>query len=259
MSDKNKELIKRRDFQLGLLGGLGTALFGGGSAIGASTLFKESEYTTAANNNSTDSEDYEAIGTAENDGPDFNPREEDLGSVINMLKNGGYILYFRHELTQGNKDQYKTDNVARPEDVAEWSYTDCSLQRNLSLEGRRRAERVGNAIENINIPIGDVYSSPFCRCDMHTEIAFGEHETTHDLNSTRENIGERVREMLSKPPSDGVNRAYVAHKLSSMDISVELTGGEELNEGECVIIDPTKEISKSAIRFISPSEFFSVE
>src|SRR3954468_8390946 len=73
-------------------------------------------------------------------------------SLLPRLRQGGYVLYMRHASTDFSQD-----------DARMTSYEDCSTQRNLTDKGRAEARRLGSYIKNLEISIGAVYASPFCR------------------------------------------------------------------------------------------------
>ena len=50
---------------------------------------------------------------------------------------------------------------------------DCSTQRNLDASGRAQAARVGEAFRQNGISVGEVRSSPRCRCLDTARLAFG--------------------------------------------------------------------------------------
>ena len=73
-------------------------------------------------------------------------------ALLNALRRGGYVIYFRHTSTDfGQNDEGMT------------SYDDCTKQRHLTEQGRAEARAIGAAIAKLQIPIGDVLASPFCR------------------------------------------------------------------------------------------------
>jgi phosphohistidine phosphatase SixA len=50
---------------------------------------------------------------------------------------------------------------------------DCSSgSRQLNDEGRAQSRLIGQTIKEFNIPIGEVYSSSFCRCEETAKLAF---------------------------------------------------------------------------------------
>jgi broad specificity phosphatase PhoE len=78
------------------------------------------------------------------------------------LKAGGQVVLMRHAVT--------TPGVGDPPGMR---LDDCGTQRNLSDEGRRHAERIGNAFRSRGIPVREVQSSPWCRCIETARLAFG--------------------------------------------------------------------------------------
>jgi DNA-binding NarL/FixJ family response regulator len=67
--------------------------------------------------------------------------------LIDALKQGGLVLYFRHAETDHSSDDQ------HPVDLA-----DCSTQRNLSEQGRNQAKGIADAIARLGIQIDEVLS-----------------------------------------------------------------------------------------------------
>ncbi|MEJ1715048.1 histidine phosphatase family protein, partial [Escherichia coli] len=94
---------------------------------------------------------------------------------MNDLKNGGYIIYFRHAEATVGQD---SDNLV---------FEDCSTQRNLSDHGKQQAQVVGAFFKENPIPIAyPVIASPYCRTRETAEIAFGKQNI--QLNPTLADI-----------------------------------------------------------------------
>jgi phosphohistidine phosphatase SixA len=83
-------------------------------------------------------------------------------SIVEKLRSGGYVLYMRHAST----DFTQNDRMSR-------SYEDCANQRNLTDKGREEARSVAAHIKRLDIPIGEVLASPFCRTMETALLAFG--------------------------------------------------------------------------------------
>ena len=83
-------------------------------------------------------------------------------SLWALLKGGGQVVLMRHAVT--------TPGVGDPEGMR---LADCATQRNLSDEGRAHAKQVGEAFRARKIPVGQVLSSPWCRCLETARLAFG--------------------------------------------------------------------------------------
>ena len=120
---------------------------------------------------------------------------------MNALRRGGYVIYFRHTSTDfGQNDEGMT------------SYDDCTKQRNLTEQGRAEARAIGAAIAKLQIPIGDVLASPFCRTLETARLIFGRATTSPAVRggpATTENADRYadLRKLLSTPVSRGVNLA----------------------------------------------------
>lgn len=129
-------------------------------------------------------------------------------ALVRELQKGGYIIYFRHGATSdfGEKD------------VSDADIDNCQLQRNLSEEGRAQTRRIGEAFRQLRIPIGDVYSSPYCRCLETAKNIFGKaekskalHFAIHLRTADRQTVTSQLLEMLRTPPKPGTNTAMVSH------------------------------------------------
>jgi len=92
-------------------------------------------------------------------------------NLMKQLIDGEKLIFIRHAYAPGSGDP---DN---------FNLNDCSTQRNLSEEGRRQAQRIGEFFINNNIKIEKVFSSEWCRCKETAEIAFKDYYTKNFLNS----------------------------------------------------------------------------
>ena len=95
-------------------------------------------------------------------------------ALLAQLRQGGFILYFRHS---------ETPNYIDPH---EGNFDDCGQQRNLSKDGRTQARAIGKAFRDLDIPLGLVRSSPFCRSADTARLAFGRVEKDMSLLSNGE-------------------------------------------------------------------------
>ena len=91
--------------------------------------------------------------------------------LFNQLKDGGKLIFIRHAYAPGSGDP---DN---------FNLNDCSTQRNLSEEGRKQAEYIGEFFRDKKIKIDKVLSSEWCRCKETAKIAFKNFSTNSFLNS----------------------------------------------------------------------------
>ncbi|RDY71399.1 histidine phosphatase family protein [Halobacillus trueperi] len=135
--------------------------------------------------------------------------------LLEKLQEGGYTLYVRHGEANVGMDQ------------PDFSFQDCSAQRNLSEKGRTQAERYGHAIRRLNIPVASpVFTSPFCRAKESAIRAFGAEHTLVDpfwsnvyqLNTPvppymQPAILTRLSAYLEQAPPEGANRFIIAHSF----------------------------------------------
>jgi broad specificity phosphatase PhoE len=83
-------------------------------------------------------------------------------ALWSLLKDGGQVVLMRHAVT--------TPGVGDAEGMV---LNDCATQRNLSEEGRAHARQVGAAFRSHAVPVGQVVSSPWCRCLETARLVFG--------------------------------------------------------------------------------------
>jgi phosphohistidine phosphatase SixA len=127
--------------------------------------------------------------------------------LIAALKQGGYVLYFRHAETDVSKTDQDRD------DLSDWT-----KQRNLSEKGRQQAVAIGKAFAALGIPLSEIKSSPYCRAVETAKLAFGRATVNKDLASfigteTQEAArqAEALRVMLGTQPPAGKNAVLVSH------------------------------------------------
>ena len=92
-------------------------------------------------------------------------------NLINQLEDGEKLIFIRHAYAPGNGDP------------AGFNLNDCSTQRNLSEDGRKQAQRIGEFFNKNKIEIDKVLSSEWCRCKETAKIAFKNYSTNSFLNS----------------------------------------------------------------------------
>jgi phosphohistidine phosphatase SixA len=78
------------------------------------------------------------------------------------LKQGGYVVLMRHAIAEKTGDPLFL------------KVNDCSVQRNLSQEGRRQAELIGQVFRNQSVPIAEVLSSRYCRTQETAKLVFSQ-------------------------------------------------------------------------------------
>lgn len=135
--------------------------------------------------------------------------------LVELLADGGFILFVRHAAT---------DHSQSDQDVSDFSR--CDLQRNLSQQGKDEADTMRVAIEEHQIPIGAVLTSPYCRTVDTARLAFGRYTIVHDLRATfftsrteTNEINRKLRVLLSEVPDSGTNTVLVGHTANLSDVT----------------------------------------
>ena len=156
------------------------------------------------------------------------PVKADLNKkLINQLEEGGKLIFIRHAYAPGSGDP---DN---------FNLNDCSTQRNLSKEGQRQAEYIGEFFKNNKVKIDKVLSSEWCRCKETAKIAFKNFSTNSFLNSfysskfakNKDKQVKALKEYIKKFKSDK-NLVLVTHYVLISEI---LNYGP--SSGEIVVSD----------------------
>ena len=129
-------------------------------------------------------------------------------AIVEELKKGGYVIYFRHGTTEKKGEK----------SVSEKDMGDCEIQRNLSAEGVEQVQAIGRSLAGQGIPMGGVYSSPYCRT-MDTAVGiFGRAERSdalffamHVPKDRRGPVTQQLIDMLGTEPAPGTNTGLVSH------------------------------------------------
>ena len=149
-------------------------------------------------------------------------------ALLQALKGGGLILYFRHTSTDFGQN-----------DDAMSGYEECARQRNLTDRGRDEARRIGEAIRRLEVPIGEVLASPFCRTRETAQLIFGRATVATAVRGgpSRPEGGDRydeLRTLLATPPRAGSNLAIASHGNPFFAVA----NLAYLAEGEAAVIRP---------------------
>lgn len=149
-------------------------------------------------------------------------------ALVGDLRAGGVILLMRHATSDNATD--------RVEKVG-----DCSTQRNLTRVGRRQAEKLGDDVRALGVPVGEVRASPLCRAFDTAELAFGRPEADAILialgtaggQKTSDRRVRALRRKLATAPPAGTDTVLVTH-TPNIGEATELS----LDEGETAIFRP---------------------
>ena len=152
---------------------------------------------------------------------DFNEK------LFNQLNDGGKLIFIRHAYAPGSGDP------------SNFNLNDCSTQRNLSEEGRKQAEYIGEFFNDNEINIDKVLSSEWCRCKETAQIAFKNFSTKSFLNSFysskfAKNKDKQINDLYDyiKKLKSNKNLVFVTHYVL---ISEVLNYGP--SSGEIVVSD----------------------
>jgi phosphohistidine phosphatase SixA len=153
---------------------------------------------------------------------------------INAVRQGGYVIVFRHGAT--HQDQADT-NPLNLKNVAQ--------QRQLNEAGRAKAKEIGEAFRKLRIPVGQVQSSAFNRAvETGTLMGLGEVTSTVDLaegglvvtpieNNRR---AQALRKLAATVPPAGTNIVVVTHKPNILDAFGK--DWFDVREGEASVFQP---------------------
>ena len=162
------------------------------------------------------------------------PALADDKDLVQALRAGGVVIVLRHGATfpdQADTDPLHPDNIA--------------AQRNLNEKGIAAAKAFGEALRQIGVPIGKVYTSHFNRAYETAVLAgFKNIEKTADIAegglvvSPNENNRRTAafRKLVGTAPEAGTNTVLVTHKPNILDA----LGKDwfEVKEGEASIFRP---------------------
>ncbi len=172
-------------------------------------------------------------------------QESSTSELINSLRQGGQVIYFRHAAAvQG----------ARPNAVAELpaQFRTClEPQRALSQASVTAMQRLGASFRASRIPVGRVLASPACRAIETTWYAFNRAEVEPSLDGAkRERIWIELHQMLATRPAQGTNTILAAHVSNLQALT-----GLVIAEGEAVVFKPDGEGNFTLIARKKPEEW----
>jgi phosphohistidine phosphatase SixA len=150
-------------------------------------------------------------------------------TLVEALRAGGHVVYLRH-----------ADTEFWHRDAASVVLEDCATQRNLSATGREQARAIGVGLARLLVPVGEVRSSPYCRCAETARLAFdrvlldADLTTLDDADAAQRAAREAaLRRLLGTLPAPGTNTVLVSH----ID-NFAAVGGTTLGEGEAAVLKP---------------------
>ena len=172
--------------------------------------------------------------------------------LLNALKQGGYVIYFRHATTQRDYADQADPSL---------NLNDCSTQRKLSIEGIEEAQTIGLAFAKKQIPVGTIITSQYCRAWKTANLAFGRVDKKDDRlnflpfeNYTDQQVllmKTTVMPLLSELPADGLNTVIVGHD----DLFEAATGIYPEPQGIAYVLKPDGKGSFTLVSNMLPKEW----
>ena len=183
------------------------------------------------------------LAAGDADKPDSPPDTMTAAELVQALRSGGYILYFRHGITDHSTYDRDRENLQN-----------CETQRLLSDEGRAQMRVIGIAISTLDIRVSTVLSSPYCRSIDTAKQAFGRMQIDADLKhtvtadeATAARQATALRKLLSTVPAPGSNSVLSSHTANLQDA----TGIWPKPEGVAIVFQP---LANGDYRYIATIE-----
>ena len=180
----------------------------------------------------------------------LSPQEIEASGLLEALRAGGLVLFFRHADTAGEP----CDRSFRVGDRAG--------QRNISARGQEQSRRIAARMAALEIPVQfPVLAGPVYRARDTAEAGWGAArvEVTDGLLAD-DYAGARLdwvlaehRLLFAAPVPAGVNRVLVGHRTPAIMILGEPVAGRAFPEGAAVVIQP------GAMRVLGVVEFARIE
>jgi phosphohistidine phosphatase SixA len=168
-------------------------------------------------------------------------------AMLTALKEGGYIVYFRHAIsdtTQNDADPIKID--------------DCSTQRNLSDAGRAQSKKMGSAFQLLGIKVDKVMASPYCRAKETAKVAFDKVEPTSALfyslglaKDEAAKAGDELKKILATAPAAGANTVLVGHTSNLKEVA----GVWPKKEGGAYVFRPDGSGGFKLVGLLEPTDY----
>ncbi len=145
-----------------------------------------------------------------------------VAGLVESLRQGGYVLYFRHA------DREKGDKEKLDQNSPLSDFADCSTQRNLTAKGRAQAEALGAIFRDLGIPLGRIRANPQCRTRDTAMLAFGRADLEPKIFDP-----EYVRGLLGEMPLPGTDSVIIGNEFQ-----MRMIAGFELDKAEAAILKP---------------------
>ena len=132
----------------------------------------------------------------------------DAGWLVQELRRGGYLVFFRHTSTYREEVEMESRNVA----AGKLALDDCATQRNLNERGVAEARKQSTIVASLGIPAGTVYASRYCRARDHVRWFTADVTPNDALTPVRNpDKAKALLALLATPPAPGTNTFFFAH------------------------------------------------
>jgi phosphohistidine phosphatase SixA len=187
------------------------------------------------------------------------PAIADTQQLIVALKQGGYVLVFRHSATDDSQ-----------KDVYPFRFDDMTAQRQLSEQGREMARQMGTAIKKLEIPIGDVYTSQLNRAVETGKLISGKDvkpvaaltdssaasaSSMANPSGANAKAGLALKLLLDKPPLPATNTFLVTHKTNIADAFGK--EASDVQEGEAFVYKSAQSGPATMVARIKASDWIA--
>ena len=141
------------------------------------------------------------------------------------LKKPNHFVMIRHALAPGTGDP------------GNLTIGDCSTQRNLSAEGRKQAQKIGQMFRKHGISTAEIYSSQWCRClDTAALLELGPVMELQSLNSFFRNYKDKDIQTRALTQWLAGKKLTAPHILETHQVNITAFTKVYPSSGEMVII-----------------------
>jgi len=175
------------------------------------------------------------------------PNVLDGRELVNALRGGGHVIYFRHGRTDLSTQDTDRDNLAN-----------CATQRRLSDEGRQEMVEIGRRFQELGLRVSSVLASPYCRAIDTARLGFGkvtiEPELKHTVTAdeaTAKRQAQALRALLATVPAAQTNAVLAGHTGNLQ----EATGIWPSPEGVAIVFRPDGKGGFSYVATLPPARW----
>jgi phosphohistidine phosphatase SixA len=180
------------------------------------------------------------------------PQAQNLtdSALVEALKDGGHVLVMRH-----------TSSPRELPDAATVNPDNVNGERQLDEKGRRDATAIGEALRRLQIPVGQVLSSPAYRA-LETARLAGFDEVTvqqelgnDDMEASTAQNAEWLRVQAANAPQQG-NLLLITHGPNLNAAFAQAAAGME--EGDMLVLNPRSRPGPEVVGIIKSSHWLAL-